>query len=125
MRIANSKRVKDALKKISYSDLYDWYETREFVELKVGRWGDLVTYRVYDDGRIITKRVYDEWWENFYKMKPLEIHDHEIENTLNAIQKAFSKRHKRAVYDYAKHLTKLLKQRRVYTIYQEQNKKGK
>lgn len=55
----------------------------------------------------------------------LERQDLEIDKTLCAIQKSFSKRHMRAVYDYAKHLTKLLMQRRVYTIYQEQNKKGK
>ena len=46
------KRVKDALNKISCSDVYDYYETRDFVELVVNRWGDTCTYRIYDNGEI-------------------------------------------------------------------------
>lgn len=46
------KRVKDALKKISCSGVYNWYETRDFVELVVDKWGDTCTYRIYDNGEI-------------------------------------------------------------------------
>lgn len=47
-----SKRVKEALSHIDYSKLYDYYETRDFVELVVSRYGDTCTYRVYNNGDI-------------------------------------------------------------------------
>ena len=46
------KRVKEALKKISYSKLFNWYEGKDFIELIVSRWGDTCTYRIYDNGEI-------------------------------------------------------------------------
>lgn len=46
------KRVKEALSNIDYSDLYAYFETREFVELIVNRYGDTCAYRVYNNGDI-------------------------------------------------------------------------
>ena len=52
MRQKYSKRVKEALKKLDYKKVLDVYECKDFVEITVNRWGDVLTYRVYDDGRI-------------------------------------------------------------------------
>lgn len=46
------KRVKEALKQIDCSKLYDYYNGKDFVELVVSRYGDTCTYRVYDNGDI-------------------------------------------------------------------------
>lgn len=46
------KRVKEALKQIDYSKLYDYYNGKDFVELVLSRYGDTCTYRVYDNGDI-------------------------------------------------------------------------
>jgi hypothetical protein len=47
-----TQRVKDALSNISYSKLLSWYECRDFVEVVVDRWGDVSTYRIYDNGEV-------------------------------------------------------------------------
>lgn len=47
-----SKRAKNALKQISYSKLYRVYESREFIEVVVDRWGDACTFRIYNNGDI-------------------------------------------------------------------------
>lgn len=48
-------RVKKALNKIDCSNLYDYYDAGDFVELVVNRYGDTCTYRVYNNGDICEK----------------------------------------------------------------------
>lgn len=47
-----SSRVKKALEKLSYSELIKVYEYKDCVEVVVNRWGDVCTYRVYDNGEV-------------------------------------------------------------------------
>ena len=47
-----SSRVKKALEKLSYSELIKVYEYKDCVEVVVNRWGDVCTYRVYDNGKV-------------------------------------------------------------------------
>ncbi len=50
-----SKRIKDALAQLSYSKVLRVYDLGDCVEAIVERWGDVCTYRVYNDGRIYEK----------------------------------------------------------------------
>lgn len=48
-------RVKKALSKISCSEVIRYYEYRDCVELVVNKWGDVITYRIYDNGDVFER----------------------------------------------------------------------
>lgn len=47
-----SKRAKEALDHISFSKLLRIYEYGDFVEATVDRWGDVCTFRIYNNGDV-------------------------------------------------------------------------
>ena len=52
-KIKLTKKQKLAFDKIpSCSEIYSVYETKDFIEFVVGRWGDTCTYRVYNNGEV-------------------------------------------------------------------------
>ena len=59
MRANDSKRVKAALKKIAdhhcLDFIYETYETPDFVEVHGRTAGDLLTFRVYDNGTVVER----------------------------------------------------------------------
>ncbi len=50
-----SKKIKEALNKINFSEVLRAYDYGEFVEVLVNRWGDICTYRIYNNGEIVEK----------------------------------------------------------------------
>lgn len=48
------KKKVDEIKR-SFSKVYDYVSTNAFVEISGNKYGDLVTYRVYNDGSVTGK----------------------------------------------------------------------
>lgn len=54
-KIKLSKRAKALLKKCGHGELLSAYEGKDFCEFIISEGGDVMTFRVYDDGRVYEK----------------------------------------------------------------------
>lgn len=57
MKIKDLTKIqKEAMNKIpDFSELYSCHSYRDCIEFVVNRWGDVCTYRVYNNGDVVEK----------------------------------------------------------------------